>query len=261
LANTWVRGGQVSGAETMWVRAFDGTAWSAWDSFTFTTTGNTPPVATINDHSLNTNQWSQVANWISYSDANGNPATQYQFWDSGTAANSGYFWTPSNPHHAADSYITVSAAELANTWVRGGEVGGSETMWVRAFDGTDWGAWDSFTFTTVANTPPVAAINDHSLQTNQWSQVAGWISYSDANGNAATQYQFWDSGSASDSGYFWTPSNPHHAADSYITVSAAELADTWVRGGQTGGSETMWVRAFDGTDWSAWDQFWLTTIA
>jgi len=64
----------------------DGTDWSAWDSFTFTTIRPTPPVATINDHSLAANQWSQVASWISYSDADGNPATQYQFWDSGTAA-------------------------------------------------------------------------------------------------------------------------------------------------------------------------------
>ena len=55
---------------------------------------NTPPVATIADHSLQTNQWSQVASWVSYSDADGNAATQYQFWDSGTGANSGYFWTP-----------------------------------------------------------------------------------------------------------------------------------------------------------------------
>ena len=48
------------------------------------------------------------------------------------------------------------------------------------------GAWDSF------NTPPVVTINDHSLHNNEWSQVTNWISYSDADGNAATQYQFWD---------------------------------------------------------------------
>ena len=35
--------------------------------------------------------------WISYSDADGNAATQYQFWDGGTGANSGYFWTPTMP--------------------------------------------------------------------------------------------------------------------------------------------------------------------
>jgi len=89
-------------------------------------------------------EWSQVNGWISYSDANANPARQYQFWDSGTAASSGYFWTPDDAHHAADTAITVAASDLANVWVRGGETGGSETMWVRAFDGTHWSAWDQF---------------------------------------------------------------------------------------------------------------------
>ena len=129
----------------------------AWDSF------NTPPVVTINDHSLHTNEWSQVTNWISYSDAENNAATQYQFRDTGTDASSGYFWTPSNAHWAANTDITVAAADLQSVWIRGGQSSGSETMQVRAFDGTDWSAWDSFTLTTVGNTPPVATINDHSL--------------------------------------------------------------------------------------------------
>jgi hypothetical protein len=263
LGDVWVRGGQIAGSETMRVRAFDGTAWSAWDNFTLTTTGtaNTPPVATINNQSLPIDQWSQVQGWISYSDANGNAATQYQFWDDGTAATSGYFWTPSNAHHPSGVAITVNAADLTNVWVRGGQTGGAETLWVRAFDGTDWSVWDSFTFTTTTNTPPVATINNHSLGVNVWSQVQSWISYSDANGNAATQYQFWDDGTASSSGYFSTPSNSHHPAGVAITVNAADLINVWVRGGQIAGSETLWVRAFDGADWSPWDAFTFTTTA
>jgi hypothetical protein len=111
---------------------------------------NHAPVATINNHSLHTNQWSQVASLMSYSDADGNPAIQYQFWDGGTASTSGYFWTPSNDHNPANTAITVAASDLNNVWLRGGQTGGSETMWVRAFDGTDWSAWDSFTLTTLA---------------------------------------------------------------------------------------------------------------
>src|SRR5262249_23108777 len=149
LANVWVRGGQTPGTENMWVRAFDGNDWSAWDLFTFTTV-NTPPVATINDHTLHTNEWAQMKNWVSYSDADGSAATQYQFWDGGTGASSGYFWTPDNPHQPADTGFTVNAADLVNVWVRGGQTPGTENMWVRAFDGTDWSPWDLFTFTTIA---------------------------------------------------------------------------------------------------------------
>lgn len=88
---------------------------------------------------------------VNYSDADGNPATSFQFWDGGTAANSGYFWTPSNSHNPADTEITVSAADVANhdVWLRGGQAAGLETMYVRSFDGSDRSAWDLFQLHTL----------------------------------------------------------------------------------------------------------------
>jgi hypothetical protein len=44
----------------------------------------------------------------------------------------------------------------------------------------------------------------------------------------------------------------------YLTQFRERLG---VRGGLTAGSEQMWVRAFDGPDWSPWDPFTLTTHA
>ena len=260
LNNVWVRGGQTAGSETMWVRAFDGSNWSDWDPFTLTTLPDTKPVATIDDHSLHSNEWSQIAGWINYSNAANNPATQYEFWDDGTGADSGYFWTPDNAHQPANTAIDVAASGLNNVWVRGGQTAGSETMWVRAFDGSNWSDWDPFTLTTLPDTKPVATIDDHSLHSNEWSQIAGWINYSNAANNPATQYEFWDDGTGADSGYFWTPDNAHQPANTAIDVAASGLNNVWVRGGQTAGSETMWVRAFDGSNWSDWDPFTLTTL-
>ena len=348
----------------MWVRAFDGSHWSDWDAFTITTAANIRPTVAVANHSAEVDQWFQVRNWLTTADANGDAITQYQFYDGGTGSSSGYFWTPQNAHHPANTNITVNAADIANVWIRGGEFPGSETLSVRVFDGTDWSDWDSFTFATLpgeegntfgtaavralpytssnasvgfngdtddfirfvapatgtvtanltglsadidlyaynsgqtvldsslatgstsetvqfhvvagqsyyinvhpyqaaasnysltvalTNTAPVATINDHTVNANQWAQIAGWVSYSDANGNPATQYEFWDGGSAANSGYFWTPGNAHHPAGTAITVAAADLNNVWVRGGQSGGSETMWVRAFDGTDWGPWE--------
>jgi hypothetical protein len=192
-------------------------------------------------------------------DADGDAATQYQFYDAGAAAGSGYFWTADVGQRAANTYITVAAADVATTWVRGGSTTGSETMWVRAFDGNDWSAWDAFTLTST-NTMPTATISNQSVSVNQWSQVSGWINYSDADGDAATQYQFYDAGAAASSGYLWTADVGQRAANTYITVAAADLATTWVRGAATAGSELMWVRAFDGTSWSEWDPFTLSTV-
>ncbi len=260
LASVSVHGGAAAGTETMYVRAFDGKDWSAWDSFSLNTTAaNTAPVATVADHSLKMNEWSKISSWVSYSDAEKDAATQYQIWDGNSGTNSGYFWTPDNAHQPAGTAITVAAADLANVWVRGGAAAGSDTMYIRAFDGKDWGAWDSFNLTTQANTAPVATIADHTVKVNEWAQVSKWLSYSDAEGNAATQYQFWDGNSGANSGYIYTPDNPHHNAGEAITVNAADLANVWIHGGAAAGSETMYVRAFDGVSWSGWDPFALVT--
>jgi len=260
LGSVWLKGGSATGSETLWVRAFDGTGWSNWDTFTLTTTINTAPVATINDHSLHANQWVQPQAWLSATDAEGDTITQYQFWDGGGNSNSGAFWSQGHSYYAAGSTIDVSASDLANFWLRAGSATGSETMYVRAFDGAAWGNWDSFTFTST-NTAPVATISNHTLNASEWAQVVNWTGATDADGDAITKYQFWDGGGAANSGYFWTPANSHWASGTVIDVPASDLDDVWVRGGTASGSETMYVRAFDGVDWSAWHAYTLSTIA
>jgi V8-like Glu-specific endopeptidase len=260
LGNVWVGGATTTGAETMWVRAFDGASWSNWDSFTLTST-NTAPVATINDHSLVVGQWAQVQNWLSYSDANGDAPAYYQFVDATGTAGSGQFWTPAGGNLAAGPTWTVAAADIGNVWVGGANNTGTDTMWVRASDGASWSNWDSFTFTATANHAPTAAIADHSVVLNQWTQVQNWLSYSDADGNAATMYQFVDQSTGAGSGRFWTPAGYLAAGPTPLTVTAADLPNVWVGGATTASSDAMWVRAYDGHDWSSWDPFTLTSHA
>ena len=179
---------------------------------------------------------------------------QYQFWDGASGANTGYFWSSTNSHWAAGTAIDVSASDLGNFWICGGAATGSETMYVRAFDGTAWSNWDSFTFSST-NAAPVATISDHNLSTAQWAQVMNWTTTSDADGDAITQYQFWDGTRRLTAGNFWTPETSHWAAGTAIDVNAADLDDVWIRGGSAPGTDTMYVRAFDGTAWSPWDLF------
>jgi Ca2+-binding RTX toxin-like protein len=217
------------------------------------------PVVTINDQSLKYDTAVKIAPWIAYSDADGNPATKYQFWDSGTAVDSGYFSAPGVAHQPANTVLEVSAANLSKVVVHAGSVGGSETMWVRAFDGTAWSNWDTFTLTTLPNAHPVATVADHSIQTGGSIHITKWLSYTDTEGSPATKYQFWDSGSGADSGYFSGPGVAHHPANTVLEVKARDLSKVVVHGGSAAGAETLWVRAFDGKDWGNWDTFTLTT--
>ena len=242
----------------MWMRAFDGTAWSDWDPFTLITTSAAPgpndgPVATIDNQVMHTNTSAGVQGLVTAIDPDGDPVTFFQFYDAGTAAGSGYF-SVNGVQRAAGQYINVAASQLGNVELHGGQAPGSDLMWVRAHDGVGWGAWDHFILTS-ENTPPVATIETQNRANNEWVPLPSILTTGDADGDAITQYQFYDAGSAADSGYFWTVDVGQRAADTYITVNAADLGTTWVRGGVAAGSELMWVRAFDGTEWSAWDPF------
>ena len=55
---------------------------------------NHAPVVTASDHLLEINHWSNIASWTSYSDADGNPSVQYQFWYGDTAPGADKFWSP-----------------------------------------------------------------------------------------------------------------------------------------------------------------------
>lgn len=70
---------------------------------------------------------------------------QYQFWDNSDAAGSPILWKPGTGIQPAYSALTVDAANLASVHVGNAQTGGSQEMLVRAFDGYEWGAWDSFT--------------------------------------------------------------------------------------------------------------------
>jgi hypothetical protein len=272
LASVRVHGGDAAGTDKMWVRAFDGKAWGSWDDFTLTTAqaqapapAQAAPVVRIDDHSLATKAATPVTNWLTATDANGDAITQYQFYDNGTAASSGYFSSSANAKYAATTMITVNAADLASVRVHGGDAAGTDKMWVRAFDGKEWGAWDDFILTTQSQpagqqTPPVVRIDDHTVSAKSAAPVTNWLTATDANGDAITQYEFYDNGTAANSGYFSSGSNAHHAANTMITVNPADLASVNVHGGDAAGTDKMWVRAHDGTAWGQWDQFMLTTV-
>src|SRR5258705_493123 len=89
---------------------------------------NHAPVVTVANHCLKINHWSSVKSWISLSDADGDAATQYQFWWGDPSASAAKFWTPAGNQPALNT-LTVSAADVAmdNVWLGGATAAGSET--------------------------------------------------------------------------------------------------------------------------------------
>jgi hypothetical protein len=264
LSQVTYTGASAPGTEVLWVQVYDGKAWSEWKSFNAITEApvNRAPSVTVTDKSLQAGSASAVQNWLSYADADNDAAVTYRFWDGGEAATSGYFSVPGAGRAAAKQNIDVAASSLSQVTYTPGSVSGSEVLWVQVYDGKAWSEWKSFTATTVApvNNAPTVTVTNKSLQGGDSASVHGWLTYADANGDAAVTYRFWDGGDGASSGYFSVPGASHAAANQNIDVAAANIGSVTYTAGSVGGTETLWVQAYDGKAWGTWRSFTATTV-
>jgi hypothetical protein len=147
LAQTIYQAG--SAADGLMVRAYDGTQWGAWASFTVTGKPpvNSPPiVAPVNANVTAVNgQTFAASSLFTVSDPDGGAITQYDLWDTGIG---GGRFVVNGVVKPANRDIIVSAAQLGQVTYRAGK--GTDTLSARADDGTQWGAWSSFTVTGAA---------------------------------------------------------------------------------------------------------------
>ena len=159
----------------------------------------------------------------------------------------------------------MSAAQLASATFVAGPSGATDQLWVRAFDGTDWSDWVEFHADVPANHAPVVATGDTSLGLNQSVAASSLFTVFDADRTAITKFQFWDdnatAGTADDhpavdtSGHFVVNGQTQTTGQA-IDVLASDLASaSYVAGATEGGTDLLWVRAFDGASWSDWQPF------
>ena len=97
------------------------------------------PVSTWYTNALvaSTNQTFAASNLFTASDADTDGITQYDFWDTGAG---GGHWFIGNASQGSNQEILVNAAQLSQVTYHAGT--GTETLYVRANDGLQWGAMD-----------------------------------------------------------------------------------------------------------------------
>ena len=258
--NTWITvssadlskltyvGGNSGGSETVDVAAWDG-QWSYYKTATVTTIGVAPPVVVVNNQTVNANAFFKASNLIaSVSDPNNFKITYFDFRDNGSGG--GYF-SLDGVKQAASAWITVSAADLAKLVYVGGAVTSSETVDVAGWDGYAWSPAATATVITQSGqqvNPPVITVMDRSVNVNA-SFAANLLiaSVIDPNHNAITYYDFRDDGLGG--GYF-SLSGVKQTANTWITVSVADLSKLVYVGGTVAGNETVDLAAWDGYAWS-----------
>src|SRR5262249_22278830 len=108
--------------------------------------------------------------------------------------------------------------------------------------------YGSFSGLGAVNHLPVVTAQDVNVPSGQSVAAASmFASVFDQDGDSIIQYGFWDSGSGG--GYF-TVNGVVQPAGQWIDVSPANLSTIRYWGGSSASSETIYIDAFDGKDWS-----------
>ena len=251
-----IRGDAAAGTQPLWVRANDGTSWSAWDSFDFVTgtgaarPGPQSPDVAIDDQVVRPDKWVRLSTIASVSDPNGDAITQYQFWDGEAAADSGYYWLPGLGQQAAETLVTFT--NLGNAWIRGGTDAGTETMWLRAHDGAESGEWGRFHLGT--NPAPEVSVEDQTLDRGEAVDLDQLLVVTQDDADAIVKYELWDDEGIDNN---WLVDGD--AVDATIGYEVTDIGSVSFKGDLAVGTQTLWVRANDGLSWGEWFAFDLTT--
>lgn len=243
LDDIWLRADATASDQTLWVRGSDGSAWSSWDRFEFQTIGNAAMVPDVADQSIVTGGWRRLSDVLGYFDADGDTLGGIELWDDEGAAN---WWADGGMVDARQGYRTN---DLSDVWFRGDDTGGVQTLWVRGHDGKQWGVWDAFELSSIANARPMVSVADQDMAAGETRALQDVITYLDADGDLAVQYQIWDDEGVDN----WLVDGVAVEVPTGLIVPVdADISFTNRDGGAEG---TLWVRAYDGQQWGQWDAF------
>ena len=167
-------------------------------------------------------------------DPEGDSITSYNFYD---ATGNGHF-VVNGVTQAAGTVVAVTAAQLAQTSYVAGSA--NDQLYVRASDGTQWSAWTLFT------AGPAPTVTTSNIALAAGASTAASALFTATDGGTLTKYDFYD---ATGNGHF-VVNGVSQAAGSVVEVTAAQLAQTSYVAGA--GTDQLYVRVFDGTNWSAW---------
>jgi VCBS repeat-containing protein len=199
------------------------------------------PIVTVSNVTLSQSLVA-ASSLFTASDPDGGTITEYEFWDNGGGG--GHFLL-NDVAQTAGSDLYGTASQLAELTYQGGS--GTDTVQMRAYDGIVWSAWSAaFTVTAPVDTGPIVTVSNVTLSQSLVA-ASSLFTASDPDGGTITEYEFWDNGGGG--GHFLLNDVAQTAGlDLYVTAS--QLAELTYQG--RSGTDTVQMRAYDGTVWSAW---------
>jgi lysozyme family protein len=219
---------------------------------------NNPPTITVHNRHAAPNEVIPAANFFSATDRDGNNILQYKFYSSDLMPGSGYFTL--NGVKTSHSF-TIDADQLQDLQFVSSSVSGkTQTFSIRAFDGKAWSPEvnavvnpQNINGATQSNKPPNIITKNRDFKPGETVALSTLFSVNDADSNAMQIYHIYDRDHSENSGYI-TLNGVKQSGSIY--VNASQLKDmNFVASGQTGKTETLSIRGFDGKHWSQYSNF------
>jgi hypothetical protein len=137
--------------------------------------------------------------------------------------------------------VYVNAAQLAQTTYQSGP--GTDTIWVRAYDGILWGSWSQpFTVTAPIPAQPVLSVtSDNDAERGGAVPLSELVSISDPEQAGFQTLELWDSNGNPGTGQLLVNGMPQTGGHE-IDVAPADVAGTVFNVGTLGGTDTLWAR-------------------
>jgi hypothetical protein len=230
-----------SGADTLYIRAYNGFQWGAWSApFSVTAPIDSPPVTTptLAAQSVGRGATLAASGLFNVTDAEHDPLVQYDFWDTGTG---GAHFTVNGVAQGNNQDVYVSEAQLAQTVYQSGP--GTDTIWVRANDGFLWGPWtQGFTVTApIPRTPVLSAPGDGDATRGETIALSDLVTVSDPDQAGFTKLELWDSGGNPGLGQF-VINGMSQTAGHEIDVAPGAMPGTVFDVGTFGGTDQLWAQ-------------------
>ena len=256
-------------AETLYVNAFDGYAWSGWYHWNQVSgsSANSAPVITHMDNrtAYIPDDWTQVDAFFltngsfTVTDANSDAITQYRVIDTTSSSAHVQFYKSGIGTLNAGQSIEFTASDLASGKLfYKGLSAGTDTFTIQAYDGQDWSAAYSFSMAVRATDTPfsVTSTNTSPSASTSFSNLA---SFSNPAHDAVQDIKVYIDALNSDGGYLSyidsRGANHNITAGKMIELETpALIASLKYTAGNNmvGSSEALHINAFDGYSWSSW---------
>jgi hypothetical protein len=247
IDSVWIVAQDWVGKQDLWVRSWNGEFSGEWDHFTLATySENHAPTVSVDNLYLPAGEWTKLSDVASIANPDGDFVEEYELWNAWGSTTT--WWADGHYVDASNGYKTT---DLNSIWFRAQDTAGSQDLWVRGRDGTDWGEWDQFTLTSSQqNRAPSVTVEDHWAPAGEWTKLTDIVSVSDPDGDFVEEYELWNIWGATTT--WWADGHYVDASSGYKTM---DLDSIWIRTQDWTGTQDVWIRGRDGTDWGQWDQF------